>query len=279
LDRRILDALGAQAASILENARLIEHERERQRLAQELNIAREIQQALVPQGSQDYPHFSISGIHKPCDEVGGDYFDVFPLADGRLALLIADVAGKGLGAALVTTMLQGALSGMTLGVDPVKVFNHLNRFLCDRASVGRCATMFFGLLDPDGTLEFVRAGHPSPLLMRGATVSELYSTGSFPIGLVEDTSYTSDRVQLEPGDTLLLYTDGVTEAEDRDRNLFQDGRLKEVFSQHQNSSLKTLQDGIFSAIEKFTHGAHQSDDVTLLVVRYRGPDKDDSKTV
>jgi phosphoserine phosphatase RsbU/P len=210
LDRQILDALGAQAGSILENARLIERERERQRLEQELSIAREIQQALVPQGLQDYPHFSISGVHRPCEEVGGDYFDVFPLSDGRIALLIADVAGKGLGAALLTTMLQGALSGMTPGVDPVNVFNHLNKFLCDRAAVGRCATMFFGLLDLGGALEFVRAGHPSPLLMRRGEVSELYSAGSFPIGLVEKAFYTSSRIQLEPGDTLLLYTDGVT---------------------------------------------------------------------
>jgi serine phosphatase RsbU (regulator of sigma subunit) len=162
-------------------------------------------------------------------------------------------------------------------VDPVRVFNHLNRFLCDRAAVGRYATMFFGLLAPDGNLEFVRAGHPSPLLMRRGEVSELYSTGSFPIGLVEKASFTSTRIQLEPGDTLLLYTDGVTEAEDRDRNLFQDGRLKEAFGQHQDSSLKTLQDGILSAVEKFTEGASQSDDVTLLVVRYRGPAEEDVK--
>ncbi len=270
LDRQILDALGAQAGSILENARLIEHERERQRLEQELSIAREIQQALVPQGLHDYPHFSISGIYRPCNEVGGDYFDVFPLPDGRIALLIADVAGKGLGAALLTTMLQGALSGMTLGVDPVKVFNHLNQFLCQRAAVGRCATMFFGLLGLDGALEFVRAGHPSPLLLRQGEVSELYTTGSLPIGLLDKEIFTSSRIQLEPADTLLLYTDGVTEAEDKDRNLFQEERLKKAFSEHPNSSLKTLQDGIWSAVEKFTEGATQSDDVTLLVVRYRG---------
>jgi len=270
LDRQILDALGAQAGSILENARLIEHKRERQRLEQELSIAREIQQALVPQGLHDYPHFSITGIYRPCNEVGGDYFDVFPLPDGRIAILIADVAGKGLGAALLTTMLQGALSGMTLDVDPVKVFNHLNQFLCQRAAVGRCATMFFGLLDPDGAFEFIRAGHPSPLLLRGDEVSELYSTGSLPIGLLERETFTSSRIQLEPGDTLLLFTDGVTEAEDKDRNLFQDVRLKEAFGQHQDSSLKTLLDGISSAVENFAAGASQADDVTLLAVRYRG---------
>ncbi len=276
LDRKILDALGAQAGSILEKARLIEQERERQRLEQELNIAREIQQALVPQGLQDYPHFSIMGIHRPCYEVGGDYFDVCPLSDGRVAVLIADVAGKGLGAALLTTMLQGALSGMTLGVDPVKVFNHLNRFLCDRAAVGRYATMFFGLLEINGVLEFVRAGHPSPLLLRKGEVSELYSTGSFPIGLVEMASFTSTRIQLEPGDTLLLYTDGVTEAENRERELFQEARLKVALCQHQDSPLKEIQDGILGAVEKFTEGANQSDDVTLLLVRYRGSAEDGS---
>jgi serine phosphatase RsbU (regulator of sigma subunit)/pSer/pThr/pTyr-binding forkhead associated (FHA) protein len=270
LDRKILDALGAQAGSILENARLIERERERQRLEQELSIAREIQQALVPQGLQQYPHCSISGILRPCDEVGGDYFDVFALADGRVAFLIADVAGKGLGAALVTTMLQGALSGMTLGIEPVKVFNQLNDFLCGRAAVGRCATMFFGLLSVDGTLEFIRAGHPTPLLMRQATVSELYSEGSLPVGLFEGAGYTSDRVQLEPGDTLLLYTDGVTEAEDTNRNLFQEGRLKEAFGHLHGASFAAIQDGIFDAIDKFAGGASQSDDVTLLMVRYRG---------
>ena len=277
LDRKILDALGAQAGSILENARLIEQERERQRLEQELNIAREIQQALVPQGLQDYPHFSITGMHRPCYEVGGDYFDVCPLSDGRIAVLIADVAGKGLGAALLTTMLQGALSGMTLGVDPVKVFNHLNRFLCDRAAVGRYATMFFGLLAPDGSLEFVRAGHPSPLLLRQGEVSELYSTGSFPVGLVEQATFPSAHIELEPGDTLLLYTDGVTEAENGERELFEDRRLKETFARYQDAPLKGLQDGILSTVEKFTDGTSQSDDITLLLVRYRGPAGDGNR--
>jgi serine phosphatase RsbU (regulator of sigma subunit) len=272
LDRQILDALGAQAGSILDNARLIEHEQERQRLEQELSIAREIQQALVPQGLQDYPHLAITGIHRPCHEVGGDYFDVWPLPDGRIALLIADVAGKGLGAALLTTMLQGALSGMSLGVEPVKVFDHLNRFLCDRVAVGRYATMFFGLLAPDGTLEFVRAGHPSPLLLRQGEVSELYCEGSFPIGLVAEACFTSTHVQLQPEDTLVLFTDGVTEAEGKGRELFGTDRIIEALGQHRDSALATVQAGILGAVEKFTGGASQSDDITLLVVRYRGAD-------
>ena len=121
VDRQILDALSAQAASILDNARLVEKEREQRRLEQELAIAREIQQGLVPQGLRDFPYLEIKGINLPCHGVGGDYYDVFPLSDQSTAFLVSDVSGKGLGAALVTTMLQGALSGMSLGVAPQKV--------------------------------------------------------------------------------------------------------------------------------------------------------------
>ncbi|KAA6460339.1 FHA domain-containing protein [Acidobacteria bacterium AB60] len=271
LDRQILDALGSQAASILDNARLVERERERRRLEQELSIAREIQQALVPQGLQDFPHLAVTGMQRPCHEVGGDYFDVFPISDGRTAILIADVAGKGLGAALLTTMLQGAISGMTLGVDPVRVFSHLNRFLCERASVGRYATMFFGLLGPDGMLEYVRASHPSPLLLRRGTISELYTGGSFPVGLIDMATYKADRIQLEPDDTLVLYSDGVTEAQNKNQDLFGDERLVEALGPYHNASLDELQAGILNAVEQFAGGASQSDDITILLVRYRRP--------
>ena len=146
LDRQILDALAMEAASILDNARLVERERQRQRLQQELNIAREIQQALLPRGFRDFPNFAITGIHTPCHAVGGDYFDVFPLSDDRTVIVVADVSGKGLGAAWLTTMLQGAFSGMTTGTDPVQVLNSLNRFLCEHSEVGQYATLFWVFL-------------------------------------------------------------------------------------------------------------------------------------
>src|SRR5260370_7793764 len=117
----------------MDNARLGELERERKRLEQEINMARDIQQALAPRDFRESPHLAVTGFNLPCLSVGGDYFDVFPLGEGRTAFLIADVSGKGLGAALLTTMLQGALSGMTLGTDPARVFNHINRFLFDHS--------------------------------------------------------------------------------------------------------------------------------------------------
>jgi serine phosphatase RsbU (regulator of sigma subunit) len=269
LDRQILDALAVQAASIMDNARLVERERERQRLEQELSIARTIQQALLPHGLTDYPHLAVTGAHYPCHEVGGDYFDVVPVSEDRTAILIADVSGKGLGAALLTTMLQGALSGLTMGADPVKVFNHINRFLCRHAEVGRYATMFIGLLSKDGMFEYIKAGHPSPLLLRQGNVSELYTEGSFPVGLIPEADYTSAQLQLEPEDTLVLFSDGVTEAENSAHDLFEVRGLSQVLAGRKNVPVEELQQSVFDAVRDFTKGAEQSDDITLLVVRYR----------
>jgi phosphoserine phosphatase RsbU/P len=271
LDRQILDALAFEAASILDNARLVERERQRQRMEQELNIARDIQQALIPHGFHNFPYFAVTGIHTPCHAVGGDYFDVFPIGDDRMAVLVADVSGKGLGAALLTTMLQGALSGMSMGTDPVRVFKYLNQFLCEHAEVGKYATMFFGILDANGGLEFINAGHPSPLILRRGEVVDLITQGTFPIGLVPEADFTAIKTSLQPGDTLAVFSDGVTEAADPDYDLFGDARLKEVLSGRNDEPLEQLQTAVLKAIESFTRGADQSDDITLLLVRYRGP--------
>jgi phosphoserine phosphatase RsbU/P len=269
LDRQILDALAADAASILDNARLVERERERQRLEQEIGIARDIQQALLPKNFRDFPHLAVSGVNFPCLSVGGDYFDVFPLDDKRTAFLLADVSGKGLGAALLTTMLQGALSGMTLGTDPARVFNHVNRFLCDHAEVGRYATMFFGILDDAGKLEFINAGHPSPILMRQGGADEAFTEGSFPVGLVPEAEFTTATIQLEANDTLVLFSDGVTEAMDPDEQLYGVARLRGVLEGKLDMPLDDIQKMVLESVENFARGARQADDLTILVVRYR----------
>ena len=268
LERQILDALAVEAASILDNARLVEYERQRQRLEQELSIARDIQQALLPRGFRDYPHLTVSGINLPCLSVGGDYFDVFPMSDDRTAFLIADVSGKGLGAALLTTMLQGALSGMTMGADPVRVFNHINNFLCEHAEVGKYATMFFGVLSRDGDLQYINAGHPSPLLLRRGELAEPFTEGFTPVGLIAGVDYQSACVKLQSDDTLILFSDGVTEAVDPDDELYGVPRLREALAGCCDSSLDHLQKLVFDSVTKFSRGASQADDITLLLVRY-----------
>src|SRR3974390_1565612 len=269
LDRQILDALAADAASILDNASLVEPDRERQMLEQQIAIARDIQQALLPKNFKDYPHLTVSGAHFPCLSVGGDYFDVFPLDDRRTAFLLADVSGKGLGAALVTTMLQGALSGMTLGTDPARVLNHVNRFLCDHVEVGRYATMFFGIIDDNGKLEYINAGHPSPILMRSASAEEAFTEGSFPVGLVPEAEFCTATLQLEPNDTLVLYSDGVTEAMDPDEQLYGEGRLRGGLLGKNEMPLDEIQKTVLESVENFARGARQADDLTMLLVRFR----------
>jgi len=266
----LLDAFTDQAASILDNARLVARERERQRLEEQINIARDIQQALLPRNFRDYPHLSVTGCNFPCLSVGGDYFDVFPLGENRTAFLIADVSGKGLGAALLTTMLQGVLSGMTLGTDPARLFNHLNTFLCDHAEVGRYATMFFGILDENGGLEYINAGHPSPILIRqNGSAEEAFTEGSFPVGLVPHAEYFTAAVKLEPGDTLVLFSDGVTEAMDPKEDFFGIPRLVQLLTGQNDTPLDELQKLLLEAVENFSRGASQADDLTLLLVRYR----------
>jgi phosphoserine phosphatase RsbU/P len=271
LDRQILDALAIEAASILDNARLLERERQRQRLEQELGIAREIQQALLPRGFRDFPCLTVTGTNSPCLAVGGDYFDVFPLPDGRTAFLVADVSGKGLGAALLTTMLQGALTGMSIGADPARVFHRINSFLCEHTDVGRYATLFFGIIDPAGRVEFINAGHPSPLLLHGGEVTAPFTRGSVPVGLIPEAEYASACVELQPGDTLVLFSDGVSEAMDPDEEMFGVPRLREVLSGRQEAPLDHLQKTILDAVRTFSRGAAQGDDITLLLIRYREP--------
>lgn len=269
LDRQILDALAADAASILDNARLVEKERERQVLEQQIAIARDIQQALLPKNLGNFPHLCVSGVNFPCLSVGGDYFDVFPLDEHRTAFLLADVSGKGLGAALVTTMLQGALSGMTLGTDPARVLNHVNRFLCDHVEVGRYATMFFGVLDDSGRMEYINAGHPSPILLRGGKAEEAFTEGSFPVGLVPEAEFSATTLQLEPNDTLLLFSDGVTEAMDPDEELYGVTRLRGLVEGKDAMALDDIQKMVLESVENFARGARQADDLTVLLVRYR----------
>jgi serine phosphatase RsbU (regulator of sigma subunit) len=268
LDRQILDAIAIESASILDNARLVQLEQERQRVEQELNIARNIQQALLPRGPRDFPFLKIRGMNSPCHAVGGDYFDILPIDSRSAAFVIADVSGKGLGAALLTTMLQGVFTGLAIGGNASRAFTHINSFLCDRVELGRHATVFFATLDGEGNLEYLNAGHPSPLLLRRGEVSELFTKGSLPLGLIPEVHHPVARTKLEPGDTLILFSDGITEAEDAAGNFFGDERLRQILEGQKEQSLEKLEQSIVGAVRNFVRGASQMDDITLLLAQY-----------
>ena len=244
-----------ESASILDNARLVKREIERQRIERELSIARDIQQALLPRGFGKFPHLSISGVNSPCQAVGGDYFDVFQLDDQRTAFLIADVSGKGLGAALLTPMLQGALSSLTIGADPARLIQNINRFLCEHAEVGRYATLFLGTLDLEGNLEYLNAGHLSPLLMRHGDVSELFTEGSFPVGLVPEATYSVSSSKAGSGRHAGSFQRWRHRSCRCADELFGVSRLQEVLAGQQDASLDQLQQTIVSSVKQFTGGA------------------------
>ena len=273
LERQILDALGVEAASVMDNARMVERERERERMEQELGIAREIQQALLPREFQTAAHLQLSGMNQSCLTVGGDYFDVMELGPGRTAFLIADVSGKGLGAALLTTMLQGAFSGMSIQQQPADVFGHINNFLCNHSRVERYATVFFAILTEDGRLDYINAGHPSPVLLRDGRAENPFAAKSFPVGLIPDAEYAVDSVNLEPGDTIVLFSDGVTEAMDPEDNEFGNDRLKRALEAYRRETVEQVQSDVLAAVKEFARGASQRDDVTVVVARYCGPPK------
>ncbi|HJY86241.1 MAG TPA: SpoIIE family protein phosphatase [Candidatus Acidoferrales bacterium] len=269
LERQILATLAMEAASVLDNARLAKKERERVRLEQELETARQIQQALLPKSFQHFPHLQVTGVNHSCLAVGGDYFDLMQVGPERAAFVIADVCGKGLGAALVTAMLQGTLSALTLGKELACVCAHVNRYICEHSEMQRYATLFFGTVDRSGRLEFINAGHLPPLLVRGGKVESSFPAKSLPVGLFEQTEYEAETAQLEPGDTLVLFTDGVNEASDAAGQFFDMDRLREVVATHATQPVETMQAGILAAVEKFTRGAPQADDITLFILRYQ----------
>jgi len=270
LDRQILDTIALEASNVLDNARLAEKEMQRRRLEQELATARSIQQALLPKSFPSLPHLQVTGLNRSCLAVGGDYYDLMELGGNRTAFLIADVCGKGLGAALVTAMLQGTFSAMALGHEPAKVCAHVNGFICSHSEMERYATLFFGVIDTAGNLEFINAGHLPPLLVRGARVESVFAAKSIPVGLFAQAEFETDKFTLQPGDTLVLFTDGISEAMNPRQELFGRERLKKVVESCAACSLEEMQARILAGADEFARGAAQADDITLLLLRYCG---------
>lgn len=268
LERQILDMLALEASSVLDKARLVKKEREQLRLEQELATARHIQQALLPKDFQNFPHLEVTGVNRPCLAVGGDYFDLMELSADRTAFVIADVCGKGLGAALLTAVLQGTFSAMTLGQEPARVCAHLNRFMCSHSEVQGYTTLFFGILDAAGRLEFINAGHPPPILMRAGRVESVPPAECFPLGLFPEAEFKTASTTLARGDILVLFTDGINEAVGPHRERFGFDRLRKVVATHAAAGIKGLQASIQAAVEEFTRGSPQADDLTLLIIRY-----------
>jgi serine phosphatase RsbU (regulator of sigma subunit) len=258
----ILHAIATEAASLIENARLVQAEESSRRYQQELSIAASIQQRLMAVTIPDVPFARLAGRNLSCKEIGGDFFDAVETEEG-LAVVLADVSGKGVSAALLASTLQGMIySQLTAGRPLVEIVTAVNRFFTHKHIGEKYATVIMARVGKDGTLEYVNCGHIPPLVVSQGDVNRP-GAGNLPVGLLPDAQYESAKVQLKAGDRLVLVTDGVTEAENAKGDFFEDSRL-EVAAK--GGGL----DQIFGAISDFCGGTPLSDDCTVVEMVYTG---------
>jgi len=258
----ILHVVATEAASLIENARLVQAEEESRRYQQELAIAATIQQRLMAVTIPEVPYARLNGKNISCKDIGGDFFDAVNTEDG-LAVVLADVAGKGVSAALLASTLQGMIySQLVAGTPLPDIVASANRFLTSKHIGEKYATVVIARLRRDGELEFVNCGHIPPLFVCGNEVIRP-SHGNLPVGLMPDVTYESDRYSLHPGDRLVLVSDGVTEAEDPSGEFFDNERLEAA------AKKGTMKD-IFDAVSQFCAGNPLNDDCTVVELHYSG---------
>jgi len=258
----ILHAVATEAASLIENARLVQAEEESRRYQQELAIAASIQQSLMAVTIPDVSFARLHPINISCKAIGGDFYDVVKTPDG-LAIVLADVAGKGVSAAILASTLQGMInSQLTSGMPLSEIVASANRFLTSKRIGEKYATVVIARLRHDGELEYVNCGHIPPLLICNNEVIRP-AHGNLPVGLLRDTTYESDHYSLHAGDRLVLVTDGVTEAENASGDFFDNERLEAAAKQG------GMQD-IFNAVSEFCGGTPLNDDCTIVEIVYLG---------
>jgi sigma-B regulation protein RsbU (phosphoserine phosphatase) len=268
--RTALDTLATEAGVAIENARLYRETLEKARIEHELKIAAEIQKALLPEGTFKGAFFESHGTSEQARSIGGDFFDMTYLPNGSFGFLAGDVAGKGPAAALLTSKILGIFSAFaSVGDDPAQLVDHINKVLARRAIDARYATMMYGQLNPDGTLSFCNAGHNPPLIF-GTDGMRRIESGGMPVGLFEMAPYSCDQVSLKPGDSMVIYSDGVTEAKNVSGEEFGEARLVQIMERYSRGSAAILLEQIINAVKEFALGAEQYDDVTALVVKYLG---------
>ena len=242
-------------------------------LQNELDVASKIQQAILPAAFPEGAGFEVYGNMAPARNVGGDFFDVIILENGRLGLAVADVSDKGVPAALFMMSSRTLLKGSAIGMgNPGGVLAEVNDLLTEDNETFMFVTVLYAVFDPDsGRLDYANGGHSNPLLVRpDGSSEELPLTGGIALGVMPELQYSESSITMEPGDTLILYTDGVSEAMNSDGEEFGVDRLRQIFVDHPPTSARQANEAILDAVIRFADGYPQSDDVTCLVLRRVG---------
>jgi sigma-B regulation protein RsbU (phosphoserine phosphatase) len=272
-DMQVLQTVARQTGLALEVSELAHslaaEAAQRERVNREMEIAREVQERLFPQFMPDIPGGSVAGGCRAALGVGGDYYDVFPLEDGRVGLAIGDVSGKGISAALLMASLRASLRGVTLDNprDFAMLMHKVNRLVYEASASNRYATFFFAAFDPKTRrLECVNAGHNPPVVLRNGEVIRLEADGPV-VGLLPFAPYTEQEMMLEPGDLLILYTDGISEAMTHADEEWGEERMIASALAVRNKSATEILGTMLADADKFTAGAPQHDDMTILVLQ------------
>jgi sigma-B regulation protein RsbU (phosphoserine phosphatase) len=271
MDREVLRALAREAATVVENAQLFSAARAKARLDHEIEIAGQIQREFLPKSLPQVPHLEIAASTLACHQVGGDCFDVIDLGDGRHGFFVGDVAGKGIAASLLATLLQGVFcTTAALDVPVSEIASRVNRYLYDRSGDDRYATLFYGVLDPAGNLEYVNAGHVPPIIRRFSGELVELASANFPVGMFPGAVFATARVSLDPGDFLIIYSDGIPEANKLNYEMFGQERLGALMREFAGATAAELAEVIHLGVRDFTGGAPQADDITIVIVHYKG---------
>jgi sigma-B regulation protein RsbU (phosphoserine phosphatase) len=277
-DRRLLEAVAAQTALALDNARLTsrvaEEAAQRERMHRELEIAREVQQQLLPQRPPPVDGFELAGRCRPAQSVGGDYFDFFRTPDGLLTAVLGDVCGKGVPAALLMAGVQASLRGLCAGGvnDLGELMSRLNRLVWEATPKNRFVTLWCGQWDAAaGVLRYASAGHGDALLVRAGGAMEVLGARGLALGLVGHADYGSGEVRLLPGDLVAVSTDGVAEARSPAGEEFGDQRWVECVRNAAGLGPGQLIEHVMQSVDSFAGGAEQHDDITIVALRASAP--------
>lgn len=275
-DERLLTAMAAQAAISIENARLYQQEIQQQLINRELETAHSIQESFLPDRIPALAGWDIGALWCPIRSVAGDFYDFYALSGGRVGIVIADVSGKGIPAALFMALSVTVLRyGMSINLPPHEVLRHANEMIISEQRSRMFATTFVGYLDPaSGEMRFACGGHNPPLWYHAATGTVDYVTAQgVAVGIFKEAEFALDRLRMEPGDIFVLYTDGITEVLNSEEEEFGEDRLEALIRQHTALSAQELADRILETINDFAAEQELSDDATLVIVKRTGDDQ------
>jgi serine phosphatase RsbU (regulator of sigma subunit)/pSer/pThr/pTyr-binding forkhead associated (FHA) protein len=267
-----LDTLSAEAAIAIENARLYRDALDKAKIEQELKVAAGIQQSLLPPGSHSGTFFNASAACVPCRAVGGDFFDYVDFPSDRAGFILGDVSGKGSPAALLAAAVLGMFSAeATYHAGSASPITRVNAGLFRRAIAAKFLTAFYCILGRDGSLTYTNAGHNPPIVLSATGQIRRLETGGVVLGLFEGATFEEETVTLGPGDLLLVFSDGVTEAVNVSGEEFGDARLIASFQRRRGEPLQEMLEGLLADVKQFAGEATQNDDITMLLIQYDPP--------